>query len=203
MNVRSLFAVPILVATAAGLSAAPDPSFEQAIATPLVELKRAAPIPAPVKAVQVSHDRRRGRVDRSDRWDRRPGRGDWDRPGWGGSRRESCNASDRGWEEHWGGHGGYGFTPSQACGQCKKPHGPHGECSYRCTVEMTQCKAVFVRQDGTTGTSYEGRRASDRYDAEDSAMSRCRDDNWYNRDGGRCRVDGCQQVDETTDSGRC
>lgn len=196
MNTRALFAVPILVAAAFELSAAPDLSFEKAIATPLIELKQSAAIPAPVKGVQVSHDRRRGA---SDRWDRRPDRG----PSWGGSRRESCNAFDRGWEEHWGGHGGYGYAPAEACGRCKKPTGPHGECSWRCTVEMTQCKAVFVRQDGTTGSSYEGRRAYDRYDAEDSAMSRCRDDNWYNRDGGRCRVESCQQVNEITNSGRC
>lgn len=193
MNARLMLAGAVVVAAAAGLSAAPDPSFDKAIAIPLVELRTKSAVPKPVGAA-VERVSQRGRPG--------PGR-DRDRPDRGGSRREACHGFDKGWEEHWSGHGGLGYAPEQACGACKKPTGPHGECTYRCTIARTQCRAIFERRDGGRGWTYDGRPEYDRYDAEDSALSRCRDDNWHDRTGGRCRIESCSPANETTKSGRC
>ncbi|MBI5201761.1 MAG: hypothetical protein HY925_09270 [Elusimicrobia bacterium] len=214
MRLHGILAFAILLAGAAGSTAAPDASFEDAIKTPFAAIQKAASKQPGVKA--AAFDQRRGPGD----WRREPdwgrdgrGRGPGDRwPGdrWpgdgrgGGYRREACYGFDRGWEEHWGGHGGFNFSPQEACRACKNPTGPHGSCTFRCGVEATQCKAEFVRRDGTTGGfDYEGRPSDNRWDAEDNALSRCRNENWNDRDGGQCRIKRCDQVQETTRSGGC
>jgi hypothetical protein len=51
-----------------------------------------------------------------------------------------CTARDQGWEEHWGGHSGQGYSQAAAAqaalGVCQKPYGPHD----RCTV--TECERL-------------------------------------------------------------
>lgn len=123
---------------------------------------------------------------------------DWDR-GRGHRRDVDCRGYDKGWEEHWGGHGGRGLTPGQACTECKARH---GGCRFQCTAPAYRCKAEWTAEDGTR-REYEGRPRDDRYDAEDDAVNRCRDDNWNNRQQGRCRPLDCKSEDEVVDSGRC
>lgn len=53
--------------------------------------------------------------------------------------RMTCRASDSGWEEHWGGHGG-GSNEMDACRDCLAKH---GSCRFDCTVEMVRCDARF------------------------------------------------------------
>lgn len=126
--------------------------------------------------------------------DRRPG------PGRPDDRRDmSCFGSDNGWEEHRYGHGGRGWSPRQACEDCRRHH---GSCNYRCTEPAFQCRAEWQGDDGTV-RSYEGRPRRDRYDAEDEAVNRCRDAEWNNRTSGRCRPVDCRREDEVVESGRC
>ncbi|MBI4376610.1 MAG: hypothetical protein HY549_09200 [Elusimicrobia bacterium] len=128
------------------------------------------------------------------------GRGQ-DHGDWGG--RRGCSAYDRGYEEHWGGHGGWGTRRDSACRSCKKPTGPHGRCYYQCYAEAYECKAEWVPDNGSIPRPYTGERRFSRRDAEDSAMNRCRDDNWRNRDQGRCRHLSCEETRENTDRGDC
>ncbi len=53
--------------------------------------------------------------------------------------RMECRAYDKGWEEHWGGHGG-GPNEFDACRAC---FAKHGECRFDCTVDMFRCEARF------------------------------------------------------------
>lgn len=53
--------------------------------------------------------------------------------------RMECRAYDKGWEEHWGGHGG-GPNEIDACRAC---FAKHGDCRYDCTVDMYRCEARF------------------------------------------------------------
>ncbi len=131
--------------------------------------------------------------------DRRPGPG---RPGPGrpDDRRDvACYGSDNGWEEHRSGHGGRGWSPRQACEDCRRSH---GSCRYSCSAEAYQCRAEWQGDDGTRRT-YEGRPRRDRYDAEDEAVDRCRDAEWNNRTSGRCRPVDCRRDDEVIETGRC
>ena len=205
MRHRLILAAALVAAAAAGSGAAPDKSFDEAIATPFAAIRKSAAKTPDVKAVVLDHRGRGGGWDRrGPDWGRdgRDGRGRG--PDWGGGyRREACYGYDRGWEEHWGGHGGFNTSPEQACRACKSPSGPHGSCTFRCSVEATQCRAEFVRRDGTSGFDYEGRPSDNRWDAEDSALSRCRNENWGNRDDGQCRIKRCEQIQEVTRSGGC
>jgi hypothetical protein len=54
--------------------------------------------------------------------------------------RMTCRASDTGWEEHWGGHGG-GSNEMDACRDCLAKH---GSCRFDCTVDMVRCDARFT-----------------------------------------------------------
>ncbi|MCM2266277.1 MAG: hypothetical protein NDI60_00730 [Elusimicrobiales bacterium] len=53
--------------------------------------------------------------------------------------RMTCRASDYGWEEHWGGHGG-GPNEWDACRECLSKH---GSCRFDCSVDMVRCEARF------------------------------------------------------------
>lgn len=190
-RMRTLMALTALAAgAAAAIAAGPETSqrkaeqdFQAAAQTPLLEIRRsAAPVAAPAGKrasttliIPASHrDRDRGRRDLD------------------------CRGYDRGWEEHWGGHGGRGYSPGEACSECRRRH---GSCTYRCTEPAYRCTSQW--EEGDSRREYEGRRRSDRYDAEDDAMNRCRDANWDNRERGRCRILRCESEDETVDSGRC
>jgi hypothetical protein len=126
--------------------------------------------------------------------DRRPG------PGRPDDRRDvACYGSDNGWEEHRSGHGGYGWSPRQACEDCRRSH---GSCRYSCSVQVYQCRAEWQGDDGSR-RPYEGRPRRDRYDAEDEAVNRCRDAEWSNRTSGRCRPVDRRREDEVVENGRC
>lgn len=122
----------------------------------------------------------------------RGGGGGWGRPapypgrgggGWGGN--IQCVASDRGWEEHWGGHSG--------CGECLRVH---GECTETCSRSYYVCQAEGTDQGGRRYTS-EG-RAESRYQAEDDAIRACYYYRYQN-----CRVTNCNQNSETVSRRDC
>lgn len=200
MSRSTLIAAALLAAGAAAraagneqLSAAGARGFESAAVAPAaaaqkavmtVEAPRSRPAGEPLGQPQLEkvRDHRGGRDGR-----------------WG--RNLDCRGYDRGWEEHWGGHGGRGWSPREACDDCRRSH---GSCTFRCTTQAWRCSANWVPRNGTQGRSYEGRRPRpDRYDAEDEAMRECRDDNWNNREQGDCRPGSCKEENETVDSGRC
>ncbi|MBI4678187.1 MAG: hypothetical protein HY748_11445 [Elusimicrobia bacterium] len=113
----------------------------------------------------------------------------------------SCYAFDRGWEEHWGGHGGYRWDPGRACQECLQRH---GGCNYRCTIESWRCTAEWVPSDASQPRrTYEGRPDRDRWDAEREALLYCRDIHWGDSGRGDCRVLNCRREDELVDSGSC
>jgi hypothetical protein len=60
--------------------------------------------------------------------------------GGGGYRVWQCSASDTGWEEHFRGHTGRGYSQNEARRQalrnCQRPYGPHGQCY------ITECRRV-------------------------------------------------------------
>lgn len=122
------------------------------------------------------------------------------RDDWGEGRSRQCRGYDEGWEEHGGGHGNRGDSPEQACSECKREH---GECEFKCTVEAYQCSAKWQPEGGSPSGEYEGRPSSSRWEAEDSAKSRCRDENWQRRERGECRLGDCKTVERVVDEGRC
>lgn len=191
INRRILIAAALLVsgtvvhAASEGASAGSEAAFSSAVDLTAADLRRdSLDIVAPQGVAA-----RPGRP--GDRWPG-PGRPD-DRYG------RSCQGMDRGWEEHRGGHGGRGYGPREACQECTRHH---GSCTYQCTVPAVQCRAEWVGDDGVR-RQYEGRPRRDRYEAEDDAVNRCRDENWNNRTQGRCRPLDCRQQDEVVENGRC
>lgn len=203
-----LAAVPAAHAASESAADRSAAAFDAALDLTAADLRRSgldmtAPAAAPV-------------ASREDRWrrergpgfpfpfpdDRRPGPGRPDRPGPGrpDDRRDlACYGSDNGWEEHRSGHGGRGWSPRQACEECRRHH---GSCRFSCSVPAYQCQAEWVGDDGSR-RSYEGRPRRDRYDAEDDAVDRCRDAEWNNRTSGRCRPGDCRREEEVVDNGRC
>lgn len=169
-----------------------DKSFQKIVEAPLAEVRGR---PAPKEPISV---RSTPESAAAGFWDGFPGFPDRGRDGgWG--RGLDCRGYDRGWEEHWGGHGGLGYSPREACEECMRRH---GRCTYRCTVEAYRCWSEWESDNGSR-QEYEGRTRRDRYEAEDDAIGRCRDQNWNNRDQGRCRVKRCESSDETVNSGGC
>jgi hypothetical protein len=158
-------------------------------------------------------DHRGGRGDwrggpgrgRNDRW-RGPGRGPGRDRGYGRYRQEIvCNATDKGWEEHWGGHRSRGYDLPRlergACGECLRKH---GTCNFRCVTEEVRCSARFVPERSNGGFESEvwGDSRPRRWDAEDSALDRC----WRRNRGraGRCEPTGrCSDVGRHMSGGRC
>lgn len=150
-------------------------------------------------------------------WDR-PGRGPWDRPGpgdrrppWPGDGRPGgrsaieCSAADHGWEEHWGGHVSRGWdlygSADAACRACKKPTGPHGDCSVSCAEPQYACAYEFQPDGAQAQPGSWGEPREDSYRAEEAAMDRCRRDNWGRQ--GRCRVSRCERQDRVLLRNRC
>lgn len=145
------------------------------------------------------------------------GQGPWDRPGdrrppWPGDGRPGgrsaleCSAADHGWEEHWGGHVSRGWdlygSAEAACRACKKPTGPHGDCSVSCAEPEYACSYEFQPEGGGGAQPGGwGEPREDSYRAEEAALDRCRRDNWGRQ--GRCRVSQCQRQDRVLLRSRC
>ncbi|MGE4131865.1 MAG: hypothetical protein AB7F86_09505 [Bdellovibrionales bacterium] len=94
------------------------------------------------------------------------------RPGGGGhgGGAMGCTATDRGWEEHFGGHG--------SCDECLRRH---GSCVERCNIEQFQCIASGYRWGRRA--EFEGYGQS-RREAQWDAVRNCE-----NRGGRNCQVD--------------
>lgn len=97
-----------------------------------------------------------------------------------------CSAQDRGWEEHFGGHG--------SCGSCLQKH---GECVETCTEQREMCEVE--------GLDYYGRTrrymamGPDRWSAESEARRQCE----WDRDNRSCRTISCRAENRTVSSRSC
>jgi len=94
--------------------------------------------------------------------------------------RLECTASDRGWEEHWGGH--------RDCRECLRKH---GKCVEKCYIN----EFVATAEGYNHGYRYTEMASGDsRWEAERRAIRRCemRGDRGrrgrHGRDNNRCRV---------------
>ncbi len=100
--------------------------------------------------------------------------------------RVTCSATDRGWEEHWGGHG--------SCGSCLQEH---GNCTETCKETTQLCEVQ--------GTDYYGNLAIyravgvDRWSAESEARRKCE----WNRDMRSCVTISCQSQDRVVSTRSC
>lgn len=109
-------------------------------------------------------------------------------PGYGypAPARVVCNATDRGWEEHGGGH--------SSCGSCLQHHG-------RC---IETCKQVTYLCE-VEGTNYYGARSVfraigvDRYAAESEARRKCE----WNRDMRFCQTLSCRTQEDVVSRRDC
>lgn len=207
----TLFAMVLSVSAVALARAGDAPTLPEASVSPLTQARSTDPAPEIGKAAALKIDLGdilfpdRGRNGR----DRRPGRDDrWRGPGDGrrypGRQEITCNASDRGWEEHWGGHRSRGFDlrrlEENACADCRKKH---GKCTVHCVTEEFRCTARFKPdQTGAFENEIAGDDLPRRFDAEDSALDRC----WRVNRGraGRCELTGrCDDVGRTMSRGSC
>ena len=97
-----------------------------------------------------------------------------------------CKATDRGWEEHFGGH--------RDCGSCVREH---QECVETCSIQTYACTAQGRTAEGRIITfSGQGR---DRWDAERDARSRCE----WNRNVRGCVIRSCGPRSETVSRRAC
>ncbi|WP_413575849.1 hypothetical protein ACLVWU_15850 [Bdellovibrio sp. HCB290] len=115
----------------------------------------------------------------------RPGRGDRDhgRGGWGRPN-VTCSATDKGWEEHWGGH--------SDCGSCLKKH---GTCIETCSANYYVVKVEGVDYRGYKMTMES--RGESRYEAEREALRSC------NRRYDNCKVVSSNSQSETVSRRSC
>ncbi len=215
LGLVSLVAALAILLAAPNANADSNTSFESVAASSLKDAKKANPqVPKIEKAKALKIDL--GDIlfpDRGRRDDRGRGRnGDWNRPGHGrdgdrgrgrrGRQEISCSATDKGWEEHWGGHRSRGFNlrdlENSACQKCRKKH---GTCNFNCVTEEVRCKARFKSDDGNFSGEIYGDTWPRRFDAEDSALDRC----WRRNRGrrGSCELSGCDNVGRTQSRGRC
>ena len=97
----------------------------------------------------------------------------------------SCRAEDKGWEEHFGGHG--------SCGECVRYH---GRCVETCSANTVDCQVDGQDQYGRNVTFYG--RAGDQYQSEELAMYNCRYNYAYN-----CRVVQCNQHQDVVSRRDC
>ena len=120
----------------------------------------------------------------------------------------NCIASDTGWEEHWGGHGG-GPNEMDSCRQCLQSH---GDCRFNCTVGQFRCSAQFnpaqppvapgqVQPPLPAPTPYTGDLRPDQRSAQDSAMLRCMQ--YSQGQYGNCAPTGCKTENQTVRQGMC
>ncbi|MBO9665971.1 MAG: hypothetical protein J7501_04095 [Bdellovibrio sp.] len=114
-----------------------------------------------------------------------PGRGGghgggWDRPN------VTCSATDKGWEEHWGGH--------SDCNSCLKKH---GSCIETCSADyyVTTAEGLDYRGYKMTVES----RGNSRYQTEREAIERCSYFYRYNN----CRVLKTESRSETVSRRSC
>lgn len=112
--------------------------------------------------------------DPRDDWRREEERRDRDRDRWRRPPAVTCDARDRGYEEHWGGHG--------SCGECLSRH---GECIETCSEILTVCEAEGRDRTGYV-RAFRG-QGRDRWEAERDALDTC-----YYRGFDYCRVTRCQ-----------
>jgi len=97
----------------------------------------------------------------------------------------TCSYQDKGWEEHWRGHG--------SCGECLAEH---GKCVEVCSMEYEVCDITLE--------DFEGRqtmnriRVRDRWEAENEARNMC----FYNRLRS-CVVTSCSTEREVVSSRSC
>lgn len=116
--------------------------------------------------------------------------------------RVNCVASDSGWEEHWGGHGG-GPSEMRACRECLSEH---GNCRYSCSTEQFRCVAQFTpaaqpgQPQGPVST-YPGDTRQDEGSARDSATLRCMQSTQGQQ--GYCSIQTCDRATQVVSSGRC
>lgn len=92
-------------------------------------------------------------------------------PGYG----VTCQAADRGWEEHGSGH--------YSCGECLQEH---GECVETCTTLNVECRVDGYDRNGRL-VSFLG-RGNDQWRAQDDAIRACQ----YNY-ATNCYVVSCNQ----------
>ncbi|MCX5784474.1 MAG: hypothetical protein NTX59_02165 [Elusimicrobia bacterium] len=117
--------------------------------------------------------------------------------------RMNCVASDMGWEEHWGGHGG-GPSELRACQECLQVH---GDCRFSCSVEQFRCTAQFnpapvaAGQPQPAPSTYTGDLRPDQGSAQDSAVLRCMQSTQGLQ--GNCSVTNCNRESQVVRSGRC
>lgn len=96
----------------------------------------------------------------------------------------SCNAVDKGWEEHFGGH--------RNCDDCLKKH---GKCVETCSLEYYTCEATGI--DSLGGSITVKGSGDDRWEAESNARRHC-DRNFRN-----CSVSNCNSKAETISKRTC
>ncbi|MGE0615264.1 MAG: hypothetical protein AB7P04_06460 [Bacteriovoracia bacterium] len=104
----------------------------------------------------------------------------------GGFGHAHCSASDKGWEEHFGGHSN--------CGDCLAKH---GGCIERCYVTSYRCIAEGQDVRGITQT-FEANSRRSGSDARQEALDRC----YYSRMSG-CRIQTCDTDDQLISSRSC
>jgi hypothetical protein len=120
----------------------------------------------------------------------------------------SCNATDTGWEEHWGGHGN-GPSEIDACRDCLNQH---GSCRFSCSVQQFRCTAQFnpAIPPVTPGqpqppvpapSTFTGDLRPDQGSAQDSATLRCMQATQGQQ--GYCAVTGCNNEPQVVRRGTC
>jgi hypothetical protein len=122
--------------------------------------------------------------------------------GYGSYGRLNCVASDEGWEEHWGGHGG-GPSEIRACRECLAVH---GGCRFSCSTEQFRCTAQFIPaaapgQPQPAPSTYPGDPRPDQGSAQDSATLRCMQSTQGQQ--GYCTIQNCARENQVAYSGRC
>ncbi|WP_255490074.1 hypothetical protein [Bdellovibrio sp. KM01] len=105
------------------------------------------------------------------------------RGGWGGPN-VTCSATDKGWEEHWGGH--------SDCHSCLKKH---GSCTETCSANYYATKAEGVDYRGYKMTIES--RGDTRYEAEREALRAC------NRRYSECKIVSSTSQSETVSRRSC
>ena len=122
--------------------------------------------------------------------------------------RMSCVATDTGWEEHWGGHGG-GPSEMDACRECLNVH---GSCRFTCSVQQFRCASQFNAAPApvTPGQpqpplpapqTFNGDLRPDQGSAQDSAVLRCMQATQGQI--GNCYVTGCKNEPQVVRRGTC
>ena len=97
-----------------------------------------------------------------------------------------CEASDRGWEEHWNGH--------NSCGSCLQHH---GDCVERCSEQVNICESEGISYNGSVRRFQAA--GPDRWMTESEAIRNCE----WNRDMRACRIIKCSVQSRTISTRSC